>query len=62
MLIKEFFHRAIEIELVFLIVEPMPFILFDHVLDRNPSFLQRGHDLVRLVDVDSRVVCSLGHE
>jgi hypothetical protein len=36
-LVQEFFHCAVEIELVLLIAEPMAFVLFDHVFDADPS-------------------------
>ena len=44
--IEERFHGFVEIKLVFLIMEAMPFVILQHVLHIHATFTQRGHDLI----------------
>ena len=62
MLVKEFLHGTVEVELVLFIIESVSFIFFYHVFHFHPSFLQGFYHLVRFGFVDARVVCPLGDE
>lgn len=56
---KEFFHRAVEIKTVFLVMETVAFIVFHHILHDNPTLLQRLYHLVRFVLVYPWIVGAL---
>ena len=43
MLFEEFLHRLVKGELVFLVVKAVAFVVFHHVFDFHPAFLQ-GRD------------------
>ena len=46
MLREEGFHGFVELELIFFVSEAVPFVVFQHVRDVDPTLAQGVHDLV----------------
>ena len=62
MFAEERLHCFVEIKPVLFVVKSVSFIRFDHVLNIDPALLEGLNNLIRLVDVNPWIFCSLRHE
>lgn len=62
MLGEEAQHARVQFQAVFFPVESVSLVVLNHIRNFKPPSSERGHDLIRLVDMDPGVVCPLGYE